>query len=217
MKHNWTLTALRYADSWLSENQIFRGGDPEVMHPITFILYLIETEGRRILMDPGCDTMPGFDMRNFILPVEMLKTVGLTPAEITDVVITHAHHDHIDAVRHFPDSRIHIQAAEYESGRGYIPDGFRVETFEEAVELAPGIRVQKIGGHSPGSSVVILDEAWVLCGDECYLRRCLTEKIPTGNSYDPEKSRWFVETYCDAKYKTFLCHDPEVKTGILKG
>lgn len=199
-----------YGRSTLPESMAFAGGDRGRSLPIDFILYYVETAGRRILVDAGCDTMPGFVMQDFIGPVRALEAAGISPESITDVVITHAHHDHMEGVRHYPRATVHIQREEYEAGRRYLPDSLSVRLFEEEHALCDGVRVLKIGGHTRGSSIVELwdgEARFVVCGDECYVRRCLTDKIPTGTSFSPEKSRAFVEKYSDPRYVTLLCHE----------
>ena len=202
---------IKYADSFLAEDQIFRGGKKEKLRPIIFGIYFIRTEGRLILVDAGCENMPGFDMRNFISPVKALKEItGIDAKDITDVIITHSHHDHIQAVFRFENATVHIQENEYESGKVNIPETLKVNTFEEFFELEKGIRIIKIGGHSKGSCIVEVDfggETYVLCGDECYSRDNFTLNIPTGCSFSPTKSAEFIEKYNSPEYKILLCHD----------
>lgn len=199
-----------YGKSTLSEKDIFLGGSKDKRRPILFMIYLIRTKGRLILVDAGCETMPGFEMEDFFGPVAALCNMGVSAKDITDVIITHAHHDHIECVKYFENARIFIQRDEYEAGKGYIPEGAGTILFDESAVAAPGITVKKIGGHSVGSCVVELDtegKTTVIAGDECYLRQCLTEHIPTGCSYSPEKSREFIEKYSSDKYRVLLCHD----------
>lgn len=213
------VSSVVYGETTLPEDMVKVGGDCEKHYPIVFGLYHIRAGEKQILIDAGCDTMPGFEMRNFISPKEALKTIGVRAEKITDVVITHAHHDHIDGVRHFPNAVIHIQEDEYQDGKAYIPDGFRVHTFQERCIVADCVEVEKVGGHSKGSCIAKLTmdgEHVVFCGDECYLRLCFEEKVPTGTSCRPEISRKFVETYASDAYRTLLSHDPEMKNGRIQ-
>lgn len=206
-----TLSAFRYGTSTLPESSVLLGGSKDKPVVIDFVFFLLEAPGRRILVDPGCDTMPGFEMRNFRLPVEVLKGEGVEPASVTDVLITHAHHDHIDAVRHFPQASVFIQKDEYEQGKKYLEASATIILFTDEIEPAPQIRMKQIGGHSKGSCIVLArinGTSCVICGDECYARQCLTRKIPTGSSCCPERSRAFVEEYSRPEYVTFLCHEP---------
>ena len=212
-----SLTACKYAESTLSERYVFAGGDKEKALPISFTVYLIEADDRKILVDAGCDTMPGFDMKHFVSPAFVLEAHGVSPLSITDVFLTHAHHDHIEAVKHFKNATVHVEAFEYESSKkhGYIPEGFRLNVFEDVSEVC-GVRIKKIAGHSKGSCIVEFSRGgknYVICGDECYSRRCLTEKIVTGSTVNPENSKKFIEKYGTEEYITLLCHDPEILPG----
>lgn len=197
---------------------VLTGGDPERKCPIVFLLYVIETGNRRVLIDAGCDTLPGFQMEELVSPAKALKEYGIDPKSITDVIITHAHHDHIDGLRHFAHADVYIQAEEYSKGMKYIPENTRVHTFEQDCVVADCIRVKRVGGHSIGSSIALVqweDVQYVFGGDECYLPVCLEKGISTGASHDPQASRWFVAHFADTRYRVLLSHDPKIKTGII--
>jgi glyoxylase-like metal-dependent hydrolase (beta-lactamase superfamily II) len=201
---------IQYAQSVLPESDVFAGGDKGKDFPIVFIVYVVKTQGRTILVDAGCETMPGFDMKNFIKPTEALRAKGIDAADVTDVLITHAHHDHIECVKYFEHAVIHIQLQEYEVGKAYIPDSFAVNLFDEAFSLCEGVRIVKVGGHTDGSCVVELadgEKTIVIVGDECYSRECLKRKIRTGNTRHPEKSMAFIEKYSADVYVALLCHE----------
>ena len=90
-----------YGKSVLPESWIFQNGAENKLRPIVFMVYLIKTENRLILADAGCETMPGFVMTDFIGPVKALRNIGVKADEITDLIITHAHHDHIECAKYF--------------------------------------------------------------------------------------------------------------------
>ena len=201
---------VKYGESTLPENMIFINGDKNKIRDIVFKVYLIQADEKLVLVDAGCETMPGFVMKNFIGTVKALKNINVSPEEITDVVITHSHHDHIECVKYFKNAVIHIEKDEYESGKHYIPDDFKVNIFSDGFMVCKNIKAVKIGGHSKGSCVVEISDGskiYVISGDECYLRECLTQKIPTGSSFNPKSSMYFIEKYDDAKYDVLLCHD----------
>ncbi|MBO5020849.1 MAG: hypothetical protein J6D52_09320, partial [Clostridia bacterium] len=81
-----SLYCLKYAESVLSENMAFFDGAKEKMIPISFAIYLINTEDKNILVDAGCDTMPGFDMKKYYSPAFVLRQAGFSADEITDVI-----------------------------------------------------------------------------------------------------------------------------------
>ena len=204
------IISIEYGKSFLPESMIFVNGDKNKFRDIVFKVYLIKTGERLILVDAGCETMPGFEMSEFIGTVKALENIGVYSEDITDVIITHSHHDHIECVKYFKNAIIYIQKDEYESGKQYIPKNFNVNTFDNNFEINESIKVVKIGGHSIGSCVVEISDAekmFVIAGDECYLRECLIKKIPTGSSYNQNASRDFIEKYSNAKYTVLLCHD----------
>lgn len=212
------IVVLKYGESVFNESYLFRDGDPDRLLPISFVFYLIQTENRNILVDVGCNDGAGFEMSIFEKPGNVLKAYGLQQQEITDVIITHAHHDHIEAVAEYSNAVIHIQEDEYQIGKMYFKDFQKIRIFKEEVDLLPEIKVKKIAGHSEGSSIVLCkydDKEYVLCGDECYVKKCLCEKIPTGATISPEKSEKFVREYSSEAYSTLLFHDPEIMKGKI--
>jgi N-acyl homoserine lactone hydrolase len=111
----------------------------------------------RILVDPA------HAGRRVVL-VEALASMGLTPADIDMVVLTHAHWDHvqnIDAFAHAPVC-LHPRERRYSQGphpndwatpawTGAILERMQIREIAEGDELIPGVGVVDLPGHSPGS------------------------------------------------------------------
>jgi len=212
------ITVLKYGSSVFGEHYIFRGGDPSVLHPISFVFYLIETENRRILVDVGCNDGAGFVMDMFQKPTGVLADYGLSPADITDVILTHAHHDHVEAVGAYTNARVLVHQTEKTAIVPYLPLGITLNTFTEKETICPDVTVMHVGGHSPGSSIVLCrcgEQIYVLCGDECYIKDCFEKQIPTGASCAPAVSEQFVRTYGQPPYVPLLFHDPAILSGRL--
>ncbi len=206
------LYAVKYAESFFGENHILNGGRSDVLLPIDFTLFLFEEADRRILVDAGCDTMPGWDMRYFESPSVILERAGIPCDSITDVIITHHHHDHIDGVRHFPKAVFHIQESEYPLGKNYFNKDAKISTFIDGCELCGGIKVIKIGGHSVGSCIVEFPfgkKTGVISGDEIYYKCRLDE----AKGKDADKCSPFVRKYSDEKYEVFVMHQPTFLPG----
>lgn len=206
------IVALKYGESVFGENYIFKNGRKDVLLPISFTIYLLQTENKNILVDVGCDDGAGFEMSLFKKPVNVLKEYGLFPNDITDVIITHSHHDHIEAIRYYENAIIHIQKYEYDTAKKYIPESFKVHLIDDEFSLEENINIRKIGGHSIGSCIVLADN-YVLCGDECYYKKCLTDKICTGSFYNEEESEKFIIEFSKNKYIPLLFHDHEILQG----
>ncbi len=189
---------------------IFENGAENKLRPIIFRIYLLKTENRLILADAGCKTMPDFDMKDFIGPINALKNIGITPDEITDVIITHAHHDHIECAKYFKNAAIYIQKDEYEAGKGYLTESLNIRTFEEEMLICDGIKAVKIGGHSKGSSIVEITDSckkYIIAGDECYSYYNVENKIPTSSSCNIKNSQAFIEKYANGYYELLLMHE----------
>src|ERR1700742_3940318 len=130
-----------------------------------------------------------------------LEAAGIDLPSVTDVVLTHLHMDHCggllaDDVKELlrPDLRIHLAAAEAEFweapdfSRVYMPPGCpdalartgkkllkefhgKLRTFDNESEVAPGVLVQRTGGHTPGHSIVRLasgSDRLALLGDAVF-------------------------------------------------
>lgn len=210
IKENIKIIPIEYGKSVLSEKNIFQNGSDNKFKNIVFKIFLIITQNRKVLIDAGCETMPGFDMKDFVGPVKALEKIGLKPCDISDLIITHAHHDHIEAVKYFTCANIFIQKDEYNAGKEYFSNKHKIITFENEICLLPNIKIIKIGGHSIGSSIVEISDKNiinVIVGDEIYSKECILKNIPTGASYNLENSLAFINKYSDNKYNLLLCHD----------
>lgn len=203
------ITAIKYGEALFCEKDMVRGGSKDVFLPISFIVYLIQTQGRNILVDAGMDDKGGFSMPIFKPPHQILAEMGVSPTDITDVIITHAHPDHINGVHNYKNATIYIQKDEWMSEDNNIPEGFKVIMFDNEYILSDRVIVKKIGGHSTGSSIVLAD-SYVFCGDECYMQKSLTDNIMPGVTCCEKNSRNFLDIYCDEKYIKLLAHDPDL-------
>ncbi|MBR5868102.1 MAG: MBL fold metallo-hydrolase [Clostridia bacterium] len=200
---------IRYGDTTIPESWIFAGGDPEKAIPIFFSCFLVLTDTKKILVDAGCETMPGFVMSDFRKPMEVLEEMGYRTEDITDVLLTHGHHDHAQGVFRFPGAAIHIQKEAYREGSRFIPEGSPVHLYGDTCILDDDVTAVTIGGHMAGSSVVEViwsGQKYVLCGDEAYSTYNIREKIPTATSVSPEKSREFIDRYAGGDWICLLCH-----------
>jgi glyoxylase-like metal-dependent hydrolase (beta-lactamase superfamily II) len=107
--------------------------------------------------------------------MEALAALGVDATAVDDVVITHLHYDHAGCLDRFPRATFHLQAAEMAFATGpcmchgaprapYTVDHVRamvrrvysgrVVFHDGAAEVAPGVEVHRIGGHSRGLQCV---------------------------------------------------------------
>ena len=95
------ITRITYGETALPESMVFFGGDKDKKVPIILSFFLIQTRGKNILVDAGCEDLPGFELKNFRSAMTALKEQRIDLNDITDVVITHAHHDHAPQYMYF--------------------------------------------------------------------------------------------------------------------
>ena len=205
-----TITRITYGETTLPESAIFVGGEENKEVPIILSIFLVQIGARKLLVDAGCEDLPGFDLINFQSAVKALERQGIVPEQITDVIITHVHHDHAQCVKYFPQARVWVQAQEYARVPYYFENNPHITTFQQETTVAEGIRAVKIGGHTTGSCVVECEKdekVYVLCGDECYTRYNLDNRVPTASAKFPENSRAFIEKYTQPPYICLLCHE----------
>src|SRR5262249_33105638 len=93
------------------------GADKTRKIDLQMMIWLLKGPGgKNILVDTGCyhdRVMKGRGITDFIKPSDTLAKLGLSPADITDVIITHMHWDHADGVDLFPNAKVWIQKEEY--------------------------------------------------------------------------------------------------------
>ena len=211
------LTIFKYGMTEITEKMAFQNGDEKVKIPVALLFFLIESQQKKILIDVGCDTMPGFELFEFQKPVKVLETYGINRNEITDVIITHSHHDHIDALRHYPQASVYLHKNELKNAQKYLPDYNKLCVIEENKAIIDNVEFKYIGGHTAGSSIVLIKtdkSIYALCGDECYTKENLIYKKPTGSSFCLENSKFFVEEYGKDNYIPILFHDPDLISDI---
>lgn len=97
-------------------------------------------------------------------------------------------------------------------------DGREVTTFGEELDLFGGrLILRRIGGHTPGLSVVEVPFACgqvsVIAGDACYSPDNIVRKIPTASTGNAAESAAFFARYADPKYRILLGHEPTAPFG----
>jgi glyoxylase-like metal-dependent hydrolase (beta-lactamase superfamily II) len=134
--------------------------------------------------------------------VEGLARFGVTPEQIDIVVLTHLHFDHVGNNELFPNARFFVQKDELPQAQHpphfcmfYYPEySYKVDSIEDQLEvidgdleLVPGIRLVKIGGHTPGCMVVMVEtEVGTVCltSDVMYNYKNLELNWPMGSFWD---------------------------------
>ena len=211
-KPEYTIEAIRFGTiPQFRTASLVIGADPNEKLDIATIIWLIRGGGRTILFDTGYYRQtPGFDRFgtvDFVRPDEAVKLEGVQPDEVTDVIVSHIHWDHMGGISLFPKATIWIQKDEYQYylGGAYQPGGKPGGELEDLLELLrrnvtrkvvlidgddreilPGIHVYTGARHTYASQYIKIDgtPAYVLASDNVYLYRNIDTKTPIA-TFDP--------------------------------
>ena len=212
------ITAIQYGKTMLGGNFVWEGGDENARYPIALLFFCVQAENKTILIDVGCDVMHGFEVVDHVSPPLMLSRAGISAEDVTDVILTHGHEDHAEAVHYYQNALITVHKNEAHRAKRYATKNQVLHEIDKATEICNGVTVVPMMGHSQGSCVVEVetkDGTIVLCGDECYHKDCFANPMRSGGSIHRQNTLAFFEKYGKDEYKKILFHDPDLvgKTG----
>ena len=176
----WEVFAVKYATSAerMRKDNFISPPDPhDGPMPIDYFVWAVTDGTRTFVIDTGFDAKEAKARGRTLLrtAAEGLQTIGIDAGRVEDVIVTHLHYDHAGGHAQFPAARYHLQESEmhYATGKhmcshvmahpftvDHVADMVR-RVFEGRVsfadgdrELAPGLSVHLVGGHSMGLQVV---------------------------------------------------------------
>jgi glyoxylase-like metal-dependent hydrolase (beta-lactamase superfamily II) len=174
---------VRYGSRQTARSGVFLNyglyGEPDGPIGMDYFFWVVRNRERTLLIDTGFSAAGGANRGRTTLvpPPTAFDALGIRPADEPTVIVTHAHYDHIGNLDYFHRSPIVIAQAELDFWRSpgarhilfhhsaedadlevlerAAVDG-RVHPFADRVTVSPGIEVLRVGGHTPGQSVVIV-------------------------------------------------------------
>ena len=206
---------------------------------LDYFVWLIRGHGRDILVDTGFNAAEAqARSRKLTLnPVDALAAFGVEADTIRDVIVTHLHYDHAGNLDRFANARFHLQDREmgYATGRcmchGTLRHPFSVDhvtlmvrhVYSERVtfhngdgEVAPGVTLHRVGGHSDGLQVVRVETARgpvVLASDASHYYGNMQRKNPFPILYnlgDMMEGWEIVKRLAGHPDRAIPGHDPQV-------
>lgn len=202
---HYEIHAIKYAESERQARENFLLPDPhDGPMPLDYFVWLIRGGGRTVLVDTGfTEARARARRRNWLrCPSEGLASLGVSPEDVQTVIITHLHYDHAGNLDLFPQAEFVIQDEEvhYATGRymryraprtpfevddvtALIRHNYagRVRFVDGDEELAPGLTVHFVGGHSRGLQAVTVETRRglvVLASDAAHFYANLTRGNP---------------------------------------
>jgi glyoxylase-like metal-dependent hydrolase (beta-lactamase superfamily II) len=200
----WEIFVLEYARS---KDQpvatLLQGAYDQGVIDLPFAFVLARSGSRNILVDcgfmkegNGIAVAEKFGIPSWISPVRLVAEMGVDAADITDIVLSHAHFDHMGSIEKFPNARLHLQKRELLSWVelfalprrfGFLTAVFDSDDLFNALNAAsqhrlmlidgdkdnvlPGVHVRTGEGHTFGSQFITLETAKgrvVVAGDCIY-------------------------------------------------
>ena len=202
----WEVHAIKYADrnARRRADSFLFDDNHDAPHAMDYFMWLLRCGDRVILVDTGYDHAEAAQRGRPIRldPREALDPLGVTPEEITEVIVTHLHYDHAGGLALFPNAHLHLQEAEMAFATGpcmchdTLKAPFTASHICEAVtrlyrgklsfhagdsQIADGVTVHCIGGHSRGLQCVRVRTAagWlVLASDAAHYYENVTARKP---------------------------------------
>lgn len=237
----YEIYALRYAhmaERTQGANFIFPD-DHAALMPIDFYVWAIRGNGQTIVVDTGFDQAAAQRRGRTWLrsPMDALRGIGIEPATVPHVVLSHMHWDHAGNWSDFSAARFHLQEAEmsYCTGRCMCYEPLRRpfdadhvvqavrHVFAERVtfhsgtaEIAPGITLHLVGGHTGGQQILRVPTArgWVVVASDAthYWANIRTRNpFPLLHNLERMIDGWVTcEAFADGPDHIIPGHDPEV-------
>lgn len=205
MSSEYDIYAIKYATVDRTARENFLGGDPhDGPMPMDYFVWAVVGGGRTFIVDTGFSPESGSRRgRRMVHPPEDgLKAIGVEPDAVEDVILTHMHYDHAGNHSLFPRATYHVQdremafctgrcmchaplrhAFEAEDVEAMVRRLFegRVRFHDGASELAPGLSLHHVGGHTDGLQVVRVQTrrgAVVLASDASHYYANMQETRP---------------------------------------
>lgn len=189
------------------------GADRARTLDIPVMVWLLKgSNGRQVLVDSGFYRQKFLDQwkpRDFRSPAAAVAAAGVAPEAITDIIISHAHWDHVDGVDLFPKATVWIQREEY---RYYTGEAWQQRNTHGGIdgddmqallkinlegrlrfvegddqEIIPGIRCYIGGKHTRESQFVSVKTGAgtaVFTSDNVYLYENLEKHVPIAATLD---------------------------------
>ena len=176
-----------------------------------YIWAIRRKDGETTLVDTG--TGPTLakerNLKGFVPPEQLTDRLGIKPEQVTKVVITHMHFDHVGGMENFPQlfpkAKFYVQKKEFDfwikspiakrapfkglqwglgnKGLADLAKSPRLVVVDGDKVIGPDMELLLTPGHTPGLQGVLVNTAKgpvVVASDSAHIARSFKEDVPSG-------------------------------------
>ena len=188
-------------------------GEPDGPASLAYYFWVLRNGASTVLVDTGFDSDAAARRGRTCLvpPLDALRALDVDPGDVTAIVVTHLHYDHIGNLHAFPRAELIVPERELEFWTGpfagrpqFAPhveadeiaqvqraaDEGRVRLTRGTQEILSGVVAIDVGGHSPGQQVTVVEAVEgdvVLASDAVHLYDELELDRPFAVMHDLEQ------------------------------
>lgn len=179
----WEVVAIRYGVLRARRRELFLRyetyGEPDADTEMAYFFWVLRRGSEIVLVDTGFDPAVGERRGRTCLcsPVDALNRIGVEPASVSTIVLTHLHYDHVGNVAAFPEAELIVPGKEIDFWTGPYAArsqfashvereeisrldearrSGRVRLTEGNGQILDGVTAIVVGGHSPGQQVTVV-------------------------------------------------------------
>lgn len=184
MSESYEVLAVKYATRETVASQVFLNyyvyKQPDFPIVMDYFFWVIRNDKRTIIVDTGftAETAAHHGRTITTAVPDGLAAVGIDPAEVDTVVITHCHYDHTGNTHLFPNAEIVISRKELDFWSTPISERFQLamtlhrpdlellQEWDRAGRVTkvsgeytgiPGVTLTEVGGHTPGQMIAVVE------------------------------------------------------------